>query len=301
MCLTVGLVAAFALQSLSAAEEPVFSGPQEGEVLPPFKVNSVLGKTAGQDVNLVEQAAGKPILLVFVHARTRPGFGLTNLLTRYAAQRAEDGLHTGVIMLTDDVTATEQWMKVVQKHFNPEKVMYGISPEGQEGPGAYGLNRNVTLTVLVGTEGKVTANFALVQPSVQADGPKILKAIVDVLGGGEVPTIDELGGERYQNADRGRMNARPGERDAQLTTLMRDVINKRATAEDVEAAVAKVNEYVAKNEAARQQLGQMTTTVVKSGKIENYGTSPAQDAIREWAKKYGELTTEIKADPESDK
>ena len=42
----------------------------------------------------------------------------------------------------------------------------------------------MSLTVLVGKEGVVSANFALVQPSVQADGPKILKAIVDALGRG---------------------------------------------------------------------------------------------------------------------
>jgi len=300
VCLTVGIVAALAVQSLAGDEEPVFSGPQVGEALPPLPVQSVLGETAGREVDLIERADGKPVVLVFVHARTRPGFGLTNTLMRYATQRAEDGLHSGVIMLTDDATKTGQWMKIVQKHFHPEAVIYGISKEGQEGPGAYGLNRNMTLTVLVGTEGKVTANFALVQPSVQADGPKILKEIVDVLGGGEVPSIADLGGRRYQNADRGRMKVKPGERDRQLAMLMRSVINKRATPEDVQAAVAKVDEYVRKNEAARRQLGEIASTIVKSGKIDNYGTEPAQEAIRQWAKKHGELAAEIKTEPESD-
>ena len=55
--------------------------------------------------------------------------------------------------------------------------------EGKEGPGSYGLNRNVTLTILVGKEGKVTANFALVQPSTQADLPKILEEVAKVAGG----------------------------------------------------------------------------------------------------------------------
>jgi uncharacterized protein (TIGR00369 family) len=35
------------------------------------------------------------------------------------------------------------------------------------------LNRNVTLTVIVAKDQVVTANFPLVQPSVQADAPKI--------------------------------------------------------------------------------------------------------------------------------
>jgi len=175
------------------ADEPEFSGPQPGEALPELKVRGVFGEAAGKDFDLIAAADGKPVVLVFVHARTRPAFGLTNTLMRYAARRKDDGLQSGVVFLTDDPTATEQWMKVVERHF-PKGAEYVLSKDGQEGPGAYGLNRNVTLTVLVGKENKVTANFALVQPSLPADGPKILAAIVAASGGGEVPDIAELGG-----------------------------------------------------------------------------------------------------------
>jgi len=44
-----------------------------------------------------------------------------------------------------------------------DKAPTGISPDGEEGPGSYGLNRKMTLTILVANKGKVTANFALVQ------------------------------------------------------------------------------------------------------------------------------------------
>ena len=46
-------------------------------------------------------------------------------------------------------------------------------------PGAYGLNRNVAVTVLVATDRVVSANFALVQPSLEVDAPKIFKSIAD--------------------------------------------------------------------------------------------------------------------------
>ncbi|MEO2035659.1 MAG: hypothetical protein ABGZ35_26570, partial [Planctomycetaceae bacterium] len=265
-------------------DDPVFSGPQVGEKLPPFSVNSVLGETAGHEIDLVKRADGKPVLLAFVHARTRPGFGLTNMLMRYAASRASDGLQSGVVFLTVDSTKTAQWMKVVEKHLSSENVVYGISPEGQEGPGSYGLNRNMTLTVIVGHEGKVSANFALVQPSVQSDGPKILKAIVDAMGGGKVPTIAELGGARYQNADRKMMKSRDGKNDPKLAALMRTVIQKDAADKDVEKAAAQVDEYVKKNEAARRQLGEIAARIVKSGRLSNYGTKSAQEAIGKWAK-----------------
>ena len=164
---------------------------------------------------------------------------------------------------------------------------YRISQDGVEGPGVYGLNRNVTLTILVGKEGKATANFALVQPSIQADGPKILKAIADVSGGGKVPSIEELSGPRYRGQSRKETPARRA--DAKLTSLLRSVINKQASKEDVAKAAKAVEEYVQKNEAARKELGRITTTVVDSKKLSNYGTADAQEKLKEWPKKYGAI------------
>ena len=200
---------------LRAAE---FSGPQAGETLPPFKVKGVFGDLAGKEFDLIKRADGKPVALIFVHARTRPAFGLTNRIMEYAASKSKDGLESGVIFLTEDPTSTSQWMRRVEKNL-PKGVTHGISTDGVEGPGSYGLNRNVTLTVLIGKAGKVTANFALVQPSLQADGPEILKAIVEATGGGKVPTIAELGGGRYGNQARRKMQVKQD--DPMLTALLR--------------------------------------------------------------------------------
>ena len=275
--LLAGPVAAF-------ADDPVFSGPQVGEQLPSFKAKGVFDDLTGKEFDLIERADGKPVVLIFFHARTRPAFGLTNTIMKYAAGKSKAGLHTAVIFLTDDLTATEQWMGVVKKHF-VKGVTYAVSTEGNEGPGSYGLNRNVALTILVGNKGKVTANFALVQPSLQSDGPKILKAIVDVTGGGKVPTIAELGGRRY--APQTRKNTRPGQNDPKLTSLLRAVINKQASEEDVKQSATAVEQYVAKNENARKQLGRITKTVVNGGKLSNYGIDAAQKILTRWAKEYG--------------
>ena len=85
----------------------------------------------------------------------------------------------------------------------PTGVPIGISVDGAEGPGAYGLNRNVTLTVLAGKGGTVTANYALVQPSVQADAPKILAEVAELVGG-EVPPLEELMPDQARGARCGR-------------------------------------------------------------------------------------------------
>ena len=261
----------------------MFSGPQVGEKLPLFEATGVFGDLDGKKIDLIQQAGDKPVALIFVHARTRPAFGLTNLVMKFATTRSKAGLQNGVVFLTEDPTATTAWMRQVEKYF-PKGATYGFSPDGVEGPGAYGLNRNVTLTVLIGKGGKVTANFALVQPSIQADGPKILKAIVDVTGGGKVPSIEELEGSRYRGQTTTDSPARNG--DPELTSLLRAVINKQASEEEVSHAAGKVEAYVEKNEAARRELARITSTVVNSGKLSNYGTDAAQKKLKEWEKKY---------------
>jgi hypothetical protein len=292
-CLSGIVILLLACPVATCADKPVFSGPQVGEKLPSFKAKGVFGDLAGKEFDLIKRAEGKPVALIFFHARTRPAFGLTNTIMKYAASKSKDGLESGVIFLTDDPTATEKWMRVVEKYF-PKGVALGVSTDGAEGPGSYGLNRNVTLTVLIGKAGKVTANFALVQPSLQADGPKILKAIVEATGGGKVPTIAELGGRRYQ--PRSRKKARAKQNDPKLTSLLRAVINKQASEEDVKQAAAAVEKYVAKNEKARKQLARIVNTVVNSGKLSNYGTEAAQKTLRQWAKKYGDPAKKRKDD-----
>jgi hypothetical protein len=190
--LALALVLALASQVPAQDEKPAeFSGPQVGEKLTPFTTKVILGEQAGTEIDLVKSAGGKPVLIVFVSDVNRPSVGLARLLGLYAATKKGDGLSSGLVFLTADATKTEEWMKVARNAL-PGGVPVGISADGQEGPGAYGLNRKVQMTVLVGIGDKVTANFALVQPSIQADGPKIAQAIVDVLGGGKGPTAEEL-------------------------------------------------------------------------------------------------------------
>lgn len=181
--------------SLAAEEKPAekateFSGPQPGEKLTPFTIRTLLGDAAGEELDLVKQADGKPVVLFFVHEVNRPSIGLARTILTFAAKYKADGLHAGLVFLSADATMTEEFVKRAA-HALPEGVPVGVSTDGAEGPGAYGLNRKVTVTVLVAKDNKVTANFALVQPSLQADGPKIAEAIATA-GGFKAPTLEEL-------------------------------------------------------------------------------------------------------------
>ncbi|MCI0461874.1 MAG: hypothetical protein L0Z62_33400 [Gemmataceae bacterium] len=262
------------------ADDPVFSGPQVGEKLMPFKVRGVFGSDAGKELDFVTAARGKPLVLVFVHDVTRPSIGLTRILTLYTRSRAKDGLTTGVVWLSDDATEAENTLKRI-KHALAEGVPTGVFLDGREGPGSYGLNRKVTLTILVGNKDKVTANFALIQPSLQADLPRILDAVVKEVGG-KTPKLEELEGLKElmrQATDAGT--------DPNLRALLRPVIQKDAKPEDVDKAARAVEEYVAKNAAARAEVGRIANTIVDAGRLENYGTAKAQEYLKKWAKAYG--------------
>jgi hypothetical protein len=161
------------------------------EPLPTLTVTGVFGDQAKQSIELTKDASEQPLLVVFFHERSRQAFALTRVVMRFAATRRDTGLHPSVVFLTDDVVETDKWLNQIE-NLLPKEITYTISRDGIEGPGSYGLNRQVTLTVLVAKEGKVTANFALTQPQAAADGPKILRAIADVTGGGELPEISEL-------------------------------------------------------------------------------------------------------------
>ncbi|MCA9123404.1 MAG: hypothetical protein H6822_10845 [Planctomycetaceae bacterium] len=279
--------------SASWGDEP-YSGPQVGERLVPFTVQGTFGEVAGKAFDVVTMADGKPVLIIFVHEVTRPSLGLTRLVMSYAASRAKDGLVSGVVFLSADPTETENWMKRAS-HALPQHVALGISPDGQEGPGAYGLNRNVSLTVLVGNQNKVTANFAIVQPSIQADAPKIAKEIVQVLGGGKVPALEEMENRGDDSNPAARMN------DSTLDALLRSLIQKTATAEQVQKAITDIEAYAADTPAAQQRIGETARRIIAAGKLENYGTPAAQTQLKAWAEKYKSPDTRSQQSPRAKK
>lgn len=257
------LVASFAAACVHG-QEPVFSGPQPGEALPALQARGVFDQKAGKATELVPENCQNPILIVFVHELTRPSVAVTRAVMNYAATRAEDGLRTAIVFLFDDLTEGTQILKRA-RHALPNKTAIAISPEGKEGPGSYGLNRNVTLTVLVADKGKVAANFALVQPSVQADVPKVLESLVAVIGG-KVPSLDQL-----DIPGNPREEMKPGETD--LRPLLAPVIRKNASEQEVEKAAGNVEEHVRKHPEVGVKIGDVARRIIQAGKLENYGTS----------------------------
>lgn len=272
--IAIGLLCGLAAGNLQAADEPLFSGPQVGEKLTPFKVLGVYDPQAGKEVDFVAAADGKPLLLIFVHDLTRPSASLTRALCAYMQPRAAEGLHCGVVWLTADRSQTEQYLRRAQRSLNLVSSV-GISLDGLEGPGAYGLNRKVGLTILVAKDNQVSANFALVQPAL-TDGPKILAEVAKITGA-KAPTLEE-----FEKLAGGRAAA-PAD---QLREQLRPVIKLDATDEEVQRAANAVDKIVAEDKALQRELGQIAQRIVQSGNLKNYGTPAAQEHIKRWAEKY---------------
>ncbi|MGD9856292.1 MAG: hypothetical protein AB7U20_15210 [Planctomycetaceae bacterium] len=288
--LTVGLSVNVAAAALHAEDAPVFSGPQPGERIVPFKVQGVYGEEKGREFDFVQMAADSPFMLVFIHTPTRPAGDLTRVLLHFADTREYAGLFAALIYLTDDVTEAERKMIQAYGWWNCGPPA-GISLDGAEGPGAYGLNRNVTMTVLVGTQGKVTANFALVQPS-DTDAARILPAVTE-LAGGIVPSVAEiefLSSPSLLPPIVKQWQEGKTPTDRTLRTLFCQLLREGSDPTRSAATIAAINAHVADRPALQAELGETARLIL----TRSYGSRPPiirhaphlTDQLTAWEKAY---------------
>ena len=175
-------------------ENRIFSGPQPGEKLPPLTVTGVGGRIDGTTFDMTMKADGKPLILFLQDTNAVGIKGLVNvfklLLQIDAHQKRQSqatgtetpnqGLQIGVVFLADNLDTLPEWARNMLKEEIPNVVLTGLSPDGREGPGSYGLNRNVAQTVLIAKDGQVLHNFAFTQPMLYAD-PHFLGAIAQAI------------------------------------------------------------------------------------------------------------------------
>lgn len=267
----------FLLFSALLCFQDEFSGPQKEELLPDCRVKVIFGPAAGKEMNLLKEIAEKPNLILFVHEVTRPSVGLARTVANYAGKRRKDGLVSNVIFLTSDPTETENWMNRAKRAL-PQGMNVSISVDGIEGPGAFGLNRKMQVTGIVANKNKVTANFAIVQPSVQADAQKICQEIAKVLGDKKMPTPQDLG---IASPDRSPRS------NGKFEQLMRPFIQKTATDEEIEQQARTIEAAAMKDQDLKKRIYNVTKRIVDNGKLSNYGTQKAQGYLKKWAKEMG--------------
>lgn len=171
------------------AADPVFSGPQPGEKTTPFKVVEITGANVDQERDVIADNGGGATALVFLHGIERSMMPLLRVIDEYGALR-KDSLKTEVIFLAADRLQGEEKAKAAAGSLKLQSRV-GLSLDGAEGPGNYGLNKECLMTIVMANDNSVTANFALGQPGI-ADAPKVLEALAKVAGDAKPPTVEEL-------------------------------------------------------------------------------------------------------------
>ena len=176
-------------------ENRIFSGPQPGEKLPSLKVTGIRDRLDGTTFDITAKADRKPLILFLQDTNAVGVKGLVNvskLLLKIdafqkrhskatGAEKSNQGLQIGVVFLADSLDTLPDWAHDMLNEEISDEILTGISPDGREGPGSYGLNRNVAQTVIVAKDGKVLHNFAFTQPMLYSD-PHFLGAVADAIG-----------------------------------------------------------------------------------------------------------------------
>lgn len=237
----------FALTAIVLAQDPVFSGPQAGEPVKPFKVLAITGPNAGKEVQALEGAGSKPQAIVFVHALERSLLPLLRVIDNYGAARKEM-IETHVVFLTADRAESENRLPLVAQSLRLASPML-LSLDGIEGPGAYGLNKKCLLTIVGTKDGKATTNFALVQPGI-ADAPRVVEALAKTCGDQNPPPLDQL-----QPQQAGAMRGAAGPRGAArppLNLAQLDTSTPEAMKKAIDALIAEVQRLRTENEQLRR-------------------------------------------------
>ena len=224
----------------TSEEKPLFSGPQPGEKLPPLKATGIRGAAKGKTFDFIAKTDGKPLVLLL---QDESGVGLRGLydiagVVDKISNKFDKDLHLNVVFFSDDSAALKQ----ITQHVPKNVPLVGISPDGREGPGNYGLNRNVAQTVIIAKDGRVLHNFAFTQPLLFTD-PHVIGAIAQTIG--EDPSsvekwLNEAPAEDARTErDRGQMEDKSSRTEEMRKELNRLREKLQRTKESLSAAMTK--------------------------------------------------------------
>jgi hypothetical protein len=287
-----GLLAVLSAPLGLLAADPIFSGPQPGERTTPFKVLEITGAGAGQERDPIVEDAGAATALVFVHGIERSLVPLLRVVDEYGAMRTNQ-LRTEIVFLAPDRLEGERRVKAAAGSLKLQ-ARVGLSLDGAEGPGNYGLNKECLMTIVVATNNHVASNFALVQPGI-ADAPKVIDALAKASGDPQPPAIDRLTarqqGRRGPGQEGAMANPDPGNKakdafpgavptDATLQGLLRRFIRPSNDNAAVDAVLAEVITHIKGSPDLRQQAIDGWTRILHFG--DRYGTAYARERGREF-------------------
>ncbi len=188
----------------------------------------------------------------------------------YASKQKDLECH--YVILKEDRSKTEAMVKRWSRGPFLAKSSFSISMDGLEGPGRYGLNRDVAMTLLIAKDNTVQSNFVLRAPN-GTDAPEILKALAKTLGE-PAPSMDKIRAELRAERDR-RSQKRIAENpiyklapNAELGRLMvRMQYGEGNNAARVKRTAEQLEKWAGKEEKKCEMLRKYSQAVLDSDNI----------------------------------
>jgi hypothetical protein len=267
VCVVVGMLL-LVRQSL-AEEKKLYSGPQPGEAVSAFTVLQIKSPDVTKKIQLRPDKKGTA-LIAFMHKPNEQAIDLLMSLEWYAHK--QKGVETQFVLLHEDKSKAEEMTKRWSRRPFFASALWNISEDGIEGPGRYGLNREMILTVLISKDGKVVNNFAFTQPN-NTDAPKILEALAKAVDQ-PAPSYDKIRAELL--AERKRKRAKRSTQNpvyklapnAELGRLMLSLVYRErpseAAAKDASESLSK---WAGSNKDKQAALAKYSKAVLR-GKFE---------------------------------
>ena len=165
--------------AVTPVQDDVFSGPLVGEPILGFEAVGMNGELRDQAHDFVAAYAGAPTVYCFVHEVSRATGKTLRALDDACAARAEDGLEALFVLLGSDQDATERYGLSLPGLLEMRSQL-AVSADGVEGPGAWGLNKEMSLTVVVAKDDVVVSNHPLLVTNAN-DVPEIMAAVDEAM------------------------------------------------------------------------------------------------------------------------
>jgi hypothetical protein len=258
-------------------QDPVFSGPQRGEKITPFRVIDLASEEKGKERDPIAEGKAAPMAIVFVHGLERSLVPLLRVIDQYGAER-KDRIRSEVVFLGADRLAGEERARAAVRSLGLRS-RAGFSVDGAEGPGNYGLNKDCLMTVLAAKDDRVEASFALVQPGI-SDAPAIIRALAEACGDASPPTPEELLAKQGDGRRRGEMPRMRDEKPVDLAAL--DLSTEAGLREAVRALIGEVTRLRAEvAELHRSRPGAEARPARKAAGEDFPGAVPADPRLNE--------------------
>ena len=143
---------------------------------------SRMGDDKGKELDPIAAGANGSQLIIF---QDGGGVAIRGLYGVAAAigkidRKTDKDIHVAVVYVSDDADRITRFAESFPKFLEMGVDSISLSKDGREGPGAYGLNRTASQTIIMAKGGKVTRNFVFPQGMLYAD-PHMMGGVAELI------------------------------------------------------------------------------------------------------------------------